>query len=477
MLGLEVLDCADSHELVSKLLEAGYRFALSPIIHENTNILTAKEAFPASLIESDIILNDLELLVQKQIEWANHLGLSALMFYLPKQLTNFSRVIHSFSKLLGYTQVIIKVDVDNWEGWNKFRMLGSHSSKIQVSLNLDGEISENELARWLAEPIYCLMIPASQFLTNKKGFPVLSKLLQKFFIQVSKRATRFIVSFPSFNHNIGLETYQQYLNHLLLNAPEDSVIDKFAAGFHDYLQMPLQPLMDNLVSATYEVFEKDPVKYQQYEEAMYRALAERHANSSEPVVIMVVGAGRGPLVDRALKAGERANTKVTLYAIEKNSNAIVTLRERKRKVWGDKVQVVHIDMRFWNTEQKCDILVSELLGSFGDNELSPECLDGAQRFLKKSGISIPSSYTSFVSPLSSTTLYNNAVALREPKYMETPYVVKFRDTFEIASPVALWEFNHPFTGHMQPLGHPDFNSHNTRYSSVAFQIKQDSMMV
>ena len=35
--------------------------------------------------------------------------------------------------------------------------------------------------------------------------------------------------------------------------------------------------------------------------------------------------------------------------------------------------------------------VSELLGSFGDNELSPECLDGAQRFLKEDGISIPSS--------------------------------------------------------------------------------------
>lgn len=31
---------------------------------------------------------------------------------------------------------------------------------------------------------------------------------------------------------------------------------------------------------------------------------------------------------------------------------------------------------------QADILVSELLGSFGDNELSPECLDGAQRFLK-----------------------------------------------------------------------------------------------
>ncbi len=31
---------------------------------------------------------------------------------------------------------------------------------------------------------------------------------------------------------------------------------------------------------------------------------------------------------------------------------------------------------------QADILVSELLGSFGDNELSPECLDGVQRFLK-----------------------------------------------------------------------------------------------
>lgn len=30
-----------------------------------------------------------------------------------------------------------------------------------------------------------------------------------------------------------------------------------------------------------------------------------------------------------------------------------------------------------------DIIVSELLGSFGDNELSPECLDGAMRFLKR----------------------------------------------------------------------------------------------
>lgn len=39
-------------------------------------------------------------------------------------------------------------------------------------------------------------------------------------------------------------------------------------------------------------------------------------------------------------------------------------------------------MRDWKGTEKADILVSELLGSIGDNELSPECLDGAQSLLK-----------------------------------------------------------------------------------------------
>jgi hypothetical protein len=53
---------------------------------------------------------------------------------------------------------------------------------------------------------------------------------------------------------------------------------------------------------------------------------------------------------------------------------------------------------------QADILVSELLGSFSDNELSPECLDGAQRLLKEDGISIPASYTSFLAPITSTKM-------------------------------------------------------------------------
>jgi protein arginine N-methyltransferase 5 len=39
-------------------------------------------------------------------------------------------------------------------------------------------------------------------------------------------------------------------------------------------------------------------------------------------------------------------------------------------------------MRDWDAPEIAVILVSEMLGSFGYNELSPECLDGAQKFLK-----------------------------------------------------------------------------------------------
>jgi type II protein arginine methyltransferase len=51
--------------------------------------------------------------------------------------------------------------------------------------------------------------------------------------------------------------------------------------------------------------------------------------------------------------------------------------------WGDKVKLLFGDMRILSVPEPVDILVSELLGSFGDNELSPECLDGATRFLKR----------------------------------------------------------------------------------------------
>ena len=50
----------------------------------------------------------------------------------------------------------------------------------------------------------------------------------------------------------------------LINSPYLSV-PRFTESYKDHLQVPLQPLMDNLESQTYDVFEKDPVKYSLYQ--------------------------------------------------------------------------------------------------------------------------------------------------------------------------------------------------------------------
>ena len=55
---------------------------------------------------------------------------------------------------------------------------------------------------------------------------------------------------------------------------------------------------------------------------------------------MVLGAGRGPLVRASLAAANLSGSKVRIFAVEKNTNAIVTLLTQKEEEWGDKVEVI-----------------------------------------------------------------------------------------------------------------------------------------
>ena len=101
------------------------------------------------------------------------------------------------------------------------------------------------------------------------------------------------------------------------------------------------------------------------------------------IVIMVIGAGRAPLVKACFKAAKELDRKVFVYAVEKNPNAIITINSyfaQNRNELKDKLAVVCKDVRDWQPPELADILYSELLGSFADNELSPEILDWSQRF-------------------------------------------------------------------------------------------------
>lgn len=61
----------------------------------------------------------------------------------------------------------------------------------------------------------------------------------------------------------------------------------------------------------------------------------------------VVGAGRGPLVRATLNAGATAGRTLKVYAVEKNPNAVITLRNRAVMDKWDDVSIIAKDMRHW----------------------------------------------------------------------------------------------------------------------------------
>ncbi|CAG8593953.1 3805_t:CDS:10 [Ambispora leptoticha] len=410
-----------------------------------------------------------EIAMKQEIAWATHLGLSAVLLPFPNDSAfNYARSVHSILGVLAYTHVWLQVplilqeqiaetkETITWERWNQFRTLCEHHVKLSIALELTADLPDNYiLERWFGEPIKAVIVPTNIFLTNAKGYPVLSRKHQAFVRRLMRIRANFIISDTENRKNTtigGTSTYQEYLRHLNRTMPELSEVEKFATGYQDYLQSPLQ--------------------------AVYHALLDRvQPNSQEITVIMVVGAGRGPLVTRSLAAAEKANRPIRVYAIEKNPNAFVTLQNMKAEVWGDKVTIAFSDMRRWKAPEKADIIVSELLGSFGDNELSPECLDGAQKFLKEDGISIPANYITYIAPLSSSKLHSEAAAYKDLVHFETPYVVMFQAVTQLADPQIVWKFEHPNKQLVvDDEGNTLTNFHNTRYSKNTFTITDSAIL-
>ncbi|CAK5076840.1 unnamed protein product [Meloidogyne enterolobii] len=180
---------------------------------------------------------------------------------------------------------------------------------------------------------------------------------------------------------------------------------------YSLFQIPLQPLSNSLDSSVYNTFEQDKPKYLQYQKAIKTALEDLLLQNFENIILIVLGAGRGPLVNASLSAIAEARKtfkyqkefSVKIYAVEKNPNAVISLQYCNEERWKNSVSIIQSDMRsltsFLESKEieNPDIIISELLGSFGDNELCPECLDGVNNILKENTICIPSSYRNFLS--------------------------------------------------------------------------------
>lgn len=385
------------------------------------------------------------------------------------------------------TSVWVRIPVCNrehgkmWEAWNAIRMHCNHPRNLGVVLEVGaldalGDVGENLRDGMMGEPLRAVIVP----LNHEHGDAICRMALERGLQVIVDPCEGAITSDT-------LRSAHMRLSHIIDSRPALSEEEILEMPYRDFLQAPLQPLQDDLASQTYETFERDSPKYVEYEEAVYHALCSMRESfgagsvsaSPRDVDVCVVGAGRGPLVSAVLRASVRAGVPTRVVAVEKNRNAVVHVMARAQKEGWDagRVRVVHADMRVWTPDDSylADILVSELLGSFGDNELSPECLDGAQRFLRPGGCSIPTSYTSFLSPITAAKVWSE-VAARDAaisdgsiKNLETPFVVRLHEFREIDAPKSMFTFHHPTEPGpsaprlARPTGHNDRSRCNLRF--------------
>mmetsp|Transcript_19456 Transcript_19456/g.35270 ORF Transcript_19456/g.35270 Transcript_19456/m.35270 type:complete len:628 (-) Transcript_19456:168-2051(-) len=439
--------------------------------------------------------------LETEIRWAAHLGLKGIVLPQPggsapgkgrDRCGSYARSINELllTNIFGGTgapgEMIISVRVpaggEGWLEWNRLRTLCDHHSRLTVALELTPHLPGNDrdLERWLGEPVRFVVVPLEVFLLNPSGYPVLPKRYKALVSRLFRQQVQVVISSPADAGAADMNAHLNYIARLFQGLPPPSEAELFCQTHKDCLQAPLQPLKDNLEMQTYELFERDPVKYVQYEEAVLAFLRSRMESGKPfPCTIMVVGAGRGPLVSASLRAAQRASVAVRIYAVEKNPNAIHALRYKKKTeaAWGV-VEVINEDMRKWETPHKADALVSELLGSFGDNELSPECLDGAQRFLAPDGVSIPQSYTSSLAPVCAARIWDEVRASRtnpasekcgdDLEALESCYVVNISELFTpVPAPKDCFVFRHP--NWQQPID-------NDRAIELTFESETDILI-
>jgi len=405
-----------------------------------------------------------------ELEYAKFIGLKHIIIAPPKdliKLPNYSKSINDALDITENHHITISISLplceeiqdpsrsqpidslSTWDMWNSIRITVDYNPRLKVSLAIPkAGIPINVVERWFAEPVSVLLMSSSIFILNNKGYPVLTKanqsLMHHFHI---KKPIYLLHGLDKIPEEVESSSYMTYINYILVrNQLPMSKIDKIAAKHHDVLLPPLQPLGSDLDDFTYNIFEEDNVKYDLYGKAIYCALSE--LSHLRNINIAIVGAGKGGLVEATMDAIHKlalASTKINITAIEKNNSAVIYLNKRNYENWNHSVDILNIDMRDWSPHESYNLIISELLGSMGCNELSPECLAPLEKYLDRvHGIFIPESYTSFIAPTFTPKIYNTLKTQNNPQAFHKQYVVKQLESCLSSTKInEIWSFQHP----------------------------------
>lgn len=468
--------------------------------------LALSSGYWAQRIVSFISQSDLDVL-KFELNWASYVGVRSIVVDLSSALSfesgedimdrvaKLSQVLISSLSLpnMPTVHIALYASQESWDIWRMVYELCNYSPRLKVALILRN-LAVDEIKRWIAEPLKFAILDSNSFVKLHDRCMVAEEI-KGFLSHLLELGVKVVLHSEFDYKNLIQEFVCEIFNEEIANIPltvEEAIkavkrlqaslnpLSKREIHSHNYfdlLQMPLQPLRDHLASSTYEEFERCDTKYDIFEIAVERWL-EANPTVDKPVTY-ILGAGRGPLVQGTLNAFRSKGIRdYSVYALEKNPYAILTLKHRiKDGVDGwDKVQLIFGDMRDFVPKEPADLIISELLGSFGDNELSPECLYEVEAIFDKHFPNhkhahyIPQSYTSFLTPIYAPQIWGKLHSLGDNKCFHTPYVVALRSYYNIAVD----------SGHLPcfSFGHPSRagNMECERYKQLRFIAKNDSVL-
>lgn len=446
--------CGDLQESVPDVTKDD--LAILKEMKKNDRIAGVSSPYNDTSRSSDIIM--------KELEYAKYIGLKE--FIIPRQevrdVVKFGTFVNKIlTQTRGYGMVIILEvsgggdDDCDWDSWNTIRGVCQYDSRLKLKLDLDLDLGCDGM-RWFCEPVSMIRIPNQRWLKNSNGFDVLSPSDQEFLLCFQYKKPLLIIDVLEQNR-------QRYLTHLISQKHKPlGTMDRFAFHHNDVLLPPLQPLATNLDNHTYEVFGQDPVKYEKYKGAIKLALHNLIEKGQPGLLnIAMVGAGTGLIVDQLIKVIDELGIgpKVgKLSILEKNPCALIDLHLKYDTI-SLPVEIIAQDMRSWNPPQAYHLIVSELLGSFGCNELSPECLSSLHQDLHPQGVMIPQSYESWCSLAAYPKLYQ-MLQHGDRINMEKHFVVRPKEYQLLAAPQKLWSFHHPYVNSFQQSTTVQFPIHH-----------------
>lgn len=333
-------------------------------------------------------------------------------------------------------RLALKGGCNDWLYWKNIQC-----DDLGVFLNLGGTMEEYEMSRWQVEPVVGVIIPEQTTESNDPSTILdLHKLIGRL---VSRRMPPALFISPRQGSPFFL------MKHLR------QVIGSAKIGpYDDVLIEPLQPLRDNLDVSVYGIFEEDAVKYRQYEYAMLEAISDI---AKSQISVLVIGPGKGALIERLLSVSRNYSCETLVDAVEKNPKCLEILKHKNGTMWDHKVNIYYQDARSY-TQKSYDMIVSELIGSFGCNELAPEIL---RSFTQKNTIMIPESITNYIRPI-----YAKAISNLSEEQHQRPYLTKLREFYPVSEFAQAWRFHFPDTDSMDTSRYHETHFHASHVSHI-----------